>query len=96
MQEASLRVPAGVSLYNRTFLKSRGNHFYKSKAKTILRNICSVINELGVSFDKISKVLYISKEDLVLVQEDSDELEGKNIGRPSRIRTMPEAVLAKK
>ena len=46
----------------------------KGKVKTLLRSIRSMMNGLGVSFDKAAEVLDLSKEELVLIQEYSDEL----------------------
>ena len=47
----------------------------KGKVKTLLRSIRSMMNGLGVSFDKAAEVLDLSKEELVLIQEYNDKLE---------------------
>ena len=48
------------------------------KIKTLLRSIRSMMDGFGVSFDRAAEVLNLSQEEIVLVQEYSDELEKKN------------------
>ena len=44
------------------------------KIKTLLRSIRSMMDGFGVSFDRATEVLDLSKEELVLIQEYNDEL----------------------